>query len=465
MKRFFLILNLLLAMTGHLFAQIVNKPNILFFFIDDLGWKDLGCYGADFIETPVADKLASDGMMFTNAYASPTCSPTRASLISGQNPARTGIWEVLGVVDRPFAKMKSPPKETDLKEDIQTYADILTKEGYVCGTVGKWHVGSRSPQQYGFADIDEDIHDPDLQEYAKINNDRDVGEITAKAIGFIRENKDQPFVIGVNHVAVHAPLFAREDLIQKYHQKLRRTGILDVHPTYAAMVEMVDESLGMLLDELDVLGLTENTVVVLYSDNGGLISDMYLTVPTPLAGTIAPLRGQKGSLYEGGIRVPFIVKWPGNVTPGSVSHEIINSYDLFSTFVEIGGGKIPNSQETDGISLMPIIKGEKEKLDREALYWHFPTSQWTRSPMGAIRKGDYKLIEHFETGELELFNLEEDIGETINLVNKRPEKAKELFNDLEAWRQSMNAPMPVPNPDYDPVREKELGHHRWLERN
>ena len=461
MKRLIITLNLLLAIAGHLFGQAVNKPNILLFFIDDLGWKDLGSYGGDFAETPVADKLAADGMRFTNAYAAPTCSPTRVSLISGKNPTRHGVWEVIGVVDRPYAKMKSPPKERELKEGILTYADILNKQGYVCGSVGKWHAG-RSPQAHGFIPIPEEIEDPILQEYAEINHDRDVGEITAKAIEFIRDNKDQPFVISVNHVAVHAPLYAREDLIKKYQQKLWRTGIINVHPTYAAMIEMVDESLGMLLNELEVLGLTENTVVILYSDNGGLISDMYLTVPTPLAGTLAPLRGQKGSLYEGGIRVPFIVKWPGKVSPGSVSHEMMNSYDLFSTFVEIGGGKIPDSQEIDGISLVPVLKGEQEKLDREALYWHFPTNQWTRTPMGAIRKGDYKLIEHFETGELELFNLKEDIGETINLVNRRPEKARELFEDMEAWRKSLNAPMPVPNPDYDPVREKELGRHRFL---
>jgi arylsulfatase A len=313
---------------------------------------------------------------------------------------------------------------------------------------------------WGFA---QKIDDASLQEYANANDHHKVGEITANAIGFIRENKEHPFVISVNHTAVHAPLLARDELIQKYNQKLRHTGIEDVHPTYAAMAEMVDESLGMILDELKDLGLTENTVVFLYSDNGGLISDMYLGNPEPMATTMVPLRDQKGSLYEGGIRVPLIVKWPGKVKPNSVSNELVNSYDLFSTFVEIGGGKIPKTQKTDGISLVPIIKGKKEKLDREALYWHFPTSQWTRSPMGAIRKGDYKLIEHFETGKLELFNLKDDIGETINLVNKQPGKARKLKKEMEAWRQAMNAPLTIPNPDYDPIREKGLGYHRWLE--
>lgn len=461
MKRFAFILLLFLSIAGHLYSQN-DKPNILFFFIDDMGWKDLGCYGGDFIETPISDKLASQGMRFTNAYASPTCTPTRSSLISGQNAARTGMWEVTGVTDRPYAKMKTPPKATELKEGIQTFADVLNKEGYVCGVSGKWHAG-RSPQKHGFISIDQKIDDPGLQQYAKANEDRDVGPITANAIEFIRENKERPFFVSVNHIAVHAPLYAREDLKQKYNKKLRRTGIEDVHPTYAAMAEMVDESLGMLLDELKVLGLAENTVVFLYSDNGGMIRDMYIKVPTPQATTMAPLRDQKGTLYEGGIRVPLIVKWPGKVKPGSVSDEMVDSYDLFSTFIEIGGGKIPDTQETDGISLVPIVKGEKEKLDRESLYWHFPTSQWTRSPMGAIRKGDYKLIEHIETGELELFDLKNDIGETINLVNKQPEKARELKEDMDAWRKAMNAPLPVPNPDYDPIREKELGYHKFLE--
>jgi len=276
---------------------------------------------------------------------------------------------------------------------------------------------------WGFA---QKIDDASLQEYAKANDHHKVGEITANAIGFIRENKEHPFVISVNHTAVHAPLLARDELIQKYNQKLRHTGIEDVHPTYAAMAEMVDESLGMILDELKDLGLTENTVVFLYSDNGGLISDMYLGNPEPMATTMVPL-------YEGGIRVPLIVEWPGKVKPNSVSNELVNSYDLFSTFVEIGGGKIPDMQETDGISLVPIIKGKKEKLNREALYWHFPTSQWTRNPMGAIRKGNYKLIEHYDDGSLELFDLIDGIGGKKKMVNKKKKKEGGGGRESKKW--------------------------------
>jgi arylsulfatase A len=441
-----------------------NKPNILFVLMDDLGWKDLGCYGGNFIETPVADCLAKEGTLFTQAYASPVCSPTRVSLLTGQNAARHGIWEVIGVNDRPYARMKSPPLVLQIKEDIETYADILNRKGYVCGIIGKWHAG-RTPDAHGFQKIDKSIKDPQLKKYAQENEQNEVGLITANAIEYLRQNKEKPFLLCVSHHAVHAPLTARKDLISKYNEKLRKTGMTDVHPTYAAMVEMGDESLGMLVNELKVLGLERNTVVVFYSDNGGLINDMYLQEPTPLATRILPLRNQKGSLYEGGIRVPLIVKWPGKIKPGTICKEMVHSFDLFSTFVEIGGGIVPEKQKTDGLSLVPLLTQEKKSLERQALYWHFPTCMWTRSPMGAIRKGRYKLIEHYEDGSIELFDLEDDIGESINLVSQKSVKARELLDDLQSWRTSMGAEMPIPNPDYDPVRAMELGYHKFLETN
>lgn len=460
MKRTVIALFITLSLTGYLSAQN-SKPNIVFFFMDDLGWKDLGCYGGDFIETPVADQLALEGMRFTNAYASPVCSPTRASLISGQSPARNNIWEVLGVVDRPYAKMKSPDKAIELDEQLKTYADVLNQQGYTCGLVGKWHAGGKAVD-HGFVQIDNKVYDPELKKYAEENDHHDLGVITANSLEFLRENKDKPFFLCVSHHMVHAGLDARPELIDKYQRKLRKTGIKDVHPTYAAMAEMADESLGMMLEELKTHGLDDNTIIMFYSDNGGLIGDMYLKIATPMATTMKPLRNQKGTLYEGGIRVPLIVKWPGTVKPGSVSHEMVDSYDLYSTIIEMGGGKLPENQEVDGISLVPLLKGEKDTLEREALYWHFPTSQWTRSPMGSIRKGNYKLIEHFNDGSIELFDLDDDIGETINLVYKKPERAKELLDDLKVWRESLGAQMPTPNPDYDPLREKEFGYHSWL---
>ena len=460
MKNIFTIIMLTLVLSFSVTAK--EQPNIVFFFVDDLGWKDLGSYGGQFIETPNIDKLASQSMRFTNAYASPTCTPTRATVLSGQTPARHGLWEVGGVIDRPYAKMKSPKKSKQLNKGMKTFAHALNQQGYVSGLVGKWHVGG-SPDEYGFVKIDQKISDPKLQQYTDENQCQEGGVTTAKSIEFIRKNKDKPFFLSVNHHLVHAPLCGREDLIKKYQNKLRKTGITDIHPSYAAMTEVVDESMNMLVKELKELGLLDNTIIMLYSDNGGLVSDMYLREATPLATTMKPLRSQKGSLYEAGIRVPFMVKWPGKVKPGTTTNEVIIASDLYSTIIEMAGAKLPKNQMVDGVSLVDLLIGKKDSLERDAVYWHFPTSQWTRSPVGAIRKGNYKLIEHFNDGSIELFNLEDDIGETVNLVNRRPAKAQELFTDLKAWRATVDAPMPSSNSNYDPIREKELAYHKWLE--
>ncbi|AZQ63797.1 DUF4976 domain-containing protein [Flammeovirga pectinis] len=457
-----LIIGCLAFFTAPIEAQKKSKqPNILFVLIDDLGWKDLGVYGGEFIQTPVTDQLAKEGMRFTQAYASPVCSPTRASLVSGQNPIRHGIWEVLGVSDRPYAKLKSPKMATKLAADVDSYAELLNAQGYTCGIVGKWHAGGK-PQDVGFAKINKNITDPTLVKYIEENEMHELGEITAEGIQFIRDHKEEPFFLCVSHHAVHAPLYARTELIDKYNARLRKTGISNIHPTYAAMVEMADESTGLLLDELKELGLDKNTVVVYYSDNGGMDGDMYLAEPTPMATTMLPLRDQKGTLYEGGLRVPLIVKWPGEVAENTVSDTPVHSYDLFSTFIDIGKTKTP-AQKVDGISLVPLLKQETATLDRDALYWHFPTNMWTRNPKGAIRKGDYKLIENYLTGEIELYDLADDIGETVNLVKQRPEKAKELYNDLKNWRDSFGGLMPTENPNYDRFREHEFDYYRWLD--
>jgi len=454
---------LLLTAIQSTFAQ-PEKQNILFIFIDDLGYKDLGCYGSTFIETPNVDKLASEGMRFTQAYAYPVCTPTRASLISGQNSVRTGVWEVIGenapgVVDRPFAKMTSPEKALAIPEEIETYGDILQKQGYAVAHVGKWHAG-RTPDEEGFISLDSiEIKDPALVEYAKDNKEWKVGELTAKAIEFMRKNKKGPFMMNLHHKAVHVPILAREDLKAKYRAKIKSTGIRNINPDYAAMTEMVDESVGVVLAELHKLELDKNTVVIFYSDNGGLIKDMISN--NPLVTSNLPLRGQKGNLYEGGIRVPLIVKWPGKVEPCTTCAEKVMTMDLFSTFLEIGGGTVPENQACDGLSIVPLVTGQKQTLSRDALYWHFPSSQWTRSPQGAIVKGDYKLVEDLENGRVELFNLTDDIGETINLTTAKPEIARDLLNDLHHWRKEMGAKLPSPNPDFDPTREYEMGKSIW----
>lgn len=435
-----------------------KNPNILFIIIDDLGIKDLGCYGNRMVETPVIDQLSKESMRFTNAYASPVSSATRTSLISGQNTARHGVYEVIGCHDRPYARMQSPLLKEEIPEEINTYADILTAAGYNCGIFGKWHAG-RTPVKEGFGGCDVKIKDEELLEYVKTNDIKKYRTITAQSIEFLRENKDNPFCLCVSHNLIHAPLEAIDELDEKYRKKIRNTGVIDMHPQYLSMIEMVDESVDMILKELETLGLDKNTVVVFYADNGGLESDMMLV--TPLAGCNDPYRSQKGDLYEGGIRVPLMVRWPGKIAAGSECDEPVVHYDLFSTFVELGGGKVPAGQISDGESLLPLLRGKKESLDRESLYWHFPTNMWTRNPVGAIRKGNYKLIENFLDGSLELYDVVNDISEIVNLASAKPEITEELYNDLKKWQKEINAPMPTLNPNFNPLREKEMAKDWW----
>ncbi|MFI3332597.1 MAG: sulfatase [Rikenellaceae bacterium] len=447
--------------TQALFAKKVktaDKPNILFILVDDMGINDLGCYGNPLVETPVIDNFATQGMRFTQAYASPVSSATRTSILSGQNTARHGVWEVIGCHDRPYAKLQSPQFNEELPEEIETYADILTDAGYDCGIFGKWHAG-RTPEAEGFGGCDIEITDPELKAYAKKYNFQQAGKITAQSIEFMRKNQDKPFMLCVSHFLVHAPLSAPKQLTDYYSQKIRKTGITSFHPEYLSMIDMVDNSVGMILSELQELGLDENTIVIIASDNGGLEEDRILA--TPLAGCNDPYRSQKGDLYEGGIHIPFIVKWPGKVTPNSSCDELIINYDLFSTFVELADGVAPADQVADGLSLVPLFKGEVAELDREAIYWHFPTNMWTRTPMGAIRKGDYKLIEKFDDGTIEMYNVVSDKGEVVDLSTANPEKAAELLGDLHSWQEEIGAAKPTPNPNFDPLREKEMAKDWW----
>jgi len=438
-----------------------QKPNILFFLLDDEGWKDTGCYGSDFIDTPQADLLAKQGVRFTQAYASPVSSPTRTSLVTGQNSARHGVWEVIGVVDRPYAKMKSPTLKEDFDPQLKTYASVLRANGYNCALVGKWHAGGQ-PWEHGFEKVSTNaIHDSDLKKMIQGPDYKNLHAYTARSLQYIRDHKDHPFMLCVSHHMVHAGLEADPTLTKKYIDRLRMSGITDVHPKYAAMVEMADQSLGLVVDELKKQGIYDNTIIVYYSDNGGLLGDMYLNLPTPKATTLSPLRGQKGSLYEGGLRVPLIIKWPGVTTPGEVSSAQVCSYDLYPTFIEMAGAALPSHQKIDGLSLVPLLKNKKKELDRKALYWYFPTSMWARNPQSAIREGDYKLIINYNSGKLELYNLKEDIGETINLVDKRKDKAQQLYNDFNNWRLSIGVENPTPNPNYNPIKEKQLGQQKW----
>jgi uncharacterized sulfatase len=433
-------------------AAETRKPNIVFILIDDMGWPDTGCYGNRFNETPNVDKLASQGMRFTDAYAAcPVCSPTRASIMSGQYPAHVGITDFIPGHQRPYAKLKVPVNRTQyLPLDIVTLAEALKPAGYTCGCFGKWHLGGREhfPDTQGFdswvvsngrhfnfktvppMEIDKNAY---LSEF-----------LTDQAEKFLEENREGPFCLYLSHFAVHVPLEARQALIEKYEKKPKPdTGINN--PVYAAMVEHVDHSVGRIMAKLDELGLVENTVVVRqrYDLLGGLVSSN------------APLREEKGTLYEGGIREPLIVRWPGVVEPGSTCSEPVSSVDYYPTLVDIAGAPPPVGQVLDGVSIRPLLE-QAGGLKRDAIYWHYPHYHHS-TPAGAIRAGDWKLIEFFEDGRLELYNLAEDISESRNLAAEMPEKVAELREKLAVWRHDVNAAMPKPNPDYDPARAHEWG--------
>jgi arylsulfatase A len=442
-------------------ASAQTRPNFLFVLVDDLGWADLGCYGNTYHETPHIDRLASQGMRFTNAYAAcPVCSPTRASLMSGQYPPRVGITDFIPGHWRPYEKLRVPINRTQwLPADVVTVADALGGAGYACGLYGKWHLGdSVPPERQGFDDAVSTggghfgSHSRPDQGFTK--DDYLTEELTALGISFMEAQREQPFFLVVSHYAVHIPLEARQNLILKYANKAEQTEEV-CNPVYAAMIEHVDQSVGQLTEALDRLGLAENTVVVVYSDNGGLYR-MY-TGKGPIVTSNAPLRGEKGTLYEGGIREPLIVRWPGHIAPASVSDAVVTTPDFYPTFLEIAGAARPADHPLDGLSLVPVLTAANA-LEREAIYWHYPHYHHS-SPAGAVRDGDWKLIEFYDDGRLELYDLREDIGESTNLAERMPDKAASLRANLAAWRDTVGAEMPVPNPEYDPARAHEWGKH------
>ena len=439
-----------------------RPPDILLIVVDDLGWRDLGCYGGgDIFETPNIDRLASQGMRFTQAYANcPVCSPSRAALMTGKDPARlqfTGHITAIGKHRHPKGSRILPPDDRlYLPHEEITLAEALAPGGYVSASVGKWHLGHQGywPENQGF---DKNVagwthgspptyfdpyENPAKEWNAAIPTlaDRQPGEyltdrLTDESIAFMESHGGQPFFVYMTYYAVHTPLEAPEDLVAKYNQKLAgaTTG---VEPAYAAMVERVDWNVGRLLATLDRLGVSDNTVVVLFSDNGGYLG----------ATTNAPLREGKSWLYEGGIRVPLIIKWPGEVPEGSVSHEPVIGADLFPTLVEIGGQPLSDAADLDGASLRPLWR-EGGQLPRDTLYWYYPHYGISKEPAAAVRKRDFKLIEFYDPPRTELYDLSKDLGEQHNLAEAMPEKVKELKADLAAYLSRVGAKMHTLNPD------------------
>ncbi|HTU90149.1 MAG TPA: sulfatase-like hydrolase/transferase [Gemmataceae bacterium] len=441
-------------------ADAPVRPNVIIILADDLGWADLGCYGSKYHKTPNLDRLAAQGMRFTDAYAAcPVCSPSRAAILTGKYPARLNLTDWLpGRLDRPDQKLLRPVINQQLPAGETTLAAELRKAGYATGHVGKWHLGGKGslPEQHGFdVNIAGDAAGSPRSYFAPYKNNNGVfipkleiapdGEyltdrLTAEAVKFIENNRKKPFFLYLAHYTVHIPLKAKEELIRKY--KPGQPGEQG-NPIYAAMIESLDDGVGRILKKLDELKLADHTIVVLTSDNGGLSVKEGPNTPST---SNAPLRAGKGYLYEGGIREPLIVRWPNVTRPGSTSDAPVCGIDLFPTILDACG--VRSDVRVDGVSLAPLLRGGELKRD-VPLFWHYPHySNQGGKPGAAVRAGDYKLIEFYEDGRLELYDLKKDISEAHNLIMDKPVKAKELSAKLAAWRKDVGAKMMKPNPDY-----------------
>ncbi|PCJ59657.1 MAG: sulfatase [Planctomycetota bacterium] len=459
-----------------------KKPNIVFILIDDMGWRDLSCYGSTFYETPNIDKLFSEGMHFTNAYAAcPVCSPTRASILTGKYPANVGVTDYIGghtkgiVIDAPYID-HLPLSEKSL-------AKTLKNNGYNTWHVGKWHLGGEEyyPEKHGFDVNIGGCHwgHPKGGYFSPWNMDtlpeNKEGEyltdrLTDEAIKLIENSSDdKSFFLNMWYYSVHTPIQAKEEKIKKYEDKAVKLGldkinaleegenfscehkrdqkvvrrIVQSDPTYAAMIESLDENIGRLVKAIDDKGETDNTIIIFTSDNGGLST----AEGSPTCN--APLAEGKGWMYEGGTREPLIVKWPSNISEGSMCDVPVTSPDFYPTLLEVTEINLMPEQHQDGVSILPLLKGE-HRIDREAVFWHYPHyGNQGGTPGCSIRLGNYKLIEFFEDNRLELYDLEKDIGEKENLINTFPDITKDLHNKLINWRESVHAKIPEPNPDWN----------------
>ena len=455
-------------------------PNVIIILADDLGWADLPTYGNTFNEAPNISQMASQGIKFENAYAAcPVCSPTRASIQTGQYPARLGIIDFLPGHWRPFEKMVAAQNRTQfLPLRMETLGEMMKKANYKTGYFGKWHLGGQEqnfPKNQGY-DSSVIFQGSPYYNYNKVlkpNQSFPDGKILSEAltdlsISFINENKDHPFFLFLAHYDVHVQLDADTTLIKKYLDKPK---IKDYpcNAIYAAMIEHIDNSVGRIMNQLSELGLEENTLVVFYSDNGGLIS-RFDKIPLIadskkhfyeddsllyIASSNQPLRSEKGTLYEGGIREPLIMKWPKSISAGTTSAALITSVDIFPTLLELSGSETPQ-QILDGVNLTPIFAGKE--LEDRSLYWHYPVYHHSR-PASAVRDGKDKLIYFYDTDEVELYDLEADIGEQNNLAFTHPERANELRDKLEQWLADTGADLPTVNQNFDESRREEWGTH------
>ncbi|MDP8246065.1 MAG: sulfatase [Candidatus Hinthialibacter antarcticus] len=429
-----------------------KKLNVVVILVDDYGWTDAACTGSALFETPNIDALASQGMRFTNGYAACTvCSPTRASILTGKYPARLHLTDWIAGHKKPWAKLKVPDFNLQLPHDEVTIAEALKPHGYTSASIGKWHLGGEKfyPESQGFDLNIAGTHRgqppryfapykiPTLEEGP--DGEYLTDRMAQEAVQFIESNKDNPFFLYLPLFAVHTPIQGKKNYTDKYKENIKPWSD-QRDPQYAAMVNSVDDAVGSVLQTLDRLNLTDDTLVIFTGDNGGLVPKT----------NNSPLRMGKGSPYEGGTRVPLMIRWPGKVRAGSVTDVPAISADFFPTVMSALDIDSPVKENIDGVDLLPVLT-ESGSVNREALYWHYPHYHPGGStPYGAIRKGDWKLLEFFEDGRLELYNLKNDLSEKFNLANLNIQKRDELHQQLVEWRQSVNAQMPTSNPNYKP---------------
>lgn len=452
-----------------------TRPSFVFVLVDDLGWTDLGCYGSSFYETPRLDQLAASGVRFTSAYAAcPVCSPTRASIVTGKYPARVGITDWIPGSDPKNRPLLGPRDLHQLPLAEVTIAEALKEAGYATFFAGKWHLGGTGflPPRQGF-DINKGgcrfgsppggyyspYKNPQLQDGPKGQYLTD--RLTSETIRFMQQHRDVPFLAYLSFYTVHTPIQACRRFLPHYRDKAtalpelpegqaeRRehrgwTKLRQDNPAYASMVHAMDENVGRVLDAIDRLELSGRTIVIFMSDNGGLSTLGRKWAPT----SNVPLRAGKGWCYEGGIREPMIIRGPG-IAAGRVCDAVVTSTDFYPTILELAGLPLRPAQHCDGVSLVPLLKGEAAKLSRPAIFWHYPHyhgSTW--APGAAVRAGDWKLIEFYEDSCVELYNLRNDIGEKHDLATAEPEKTRELTELLHQWQKEVGAKMPRPNPVY-----------------
>lgn len=449
------------------FGADSRRPNVVYLLADDLGWTGLSCFGSDLYETPNLDRLAADGMRFTAAYAACTvCSPTRASIMTGMYPARLHLTDFIAGQNRPFARMSIPDWTKRLDGATVTIADALRAEGYATAQVGKWHLSGRGaeegqPTDHGFdSQVDAPpgtrgyFLSPAAQREAGLDSNFLTDYLTEQAVQAIDRMKSGPFLLYMAYHVPHTPIEGRPDLVARFQSRLK-PGLTHNNPTYAAMVASLDLSVGRILATLEDRGLADNTLVIFTSDNGGLTQrygqhDGYTEN--------LPLRRGKGSAYEGGVRVPRIMKWPGVTPPGSVCQEPVMTIDDYPTILAVTGvaGDAQHNARVDGKSLLPLLQDPAARFDRN-LFWHYPHyhagGDW---PYSAVRSGPWRLIESLEDGHLELYNLANDPSETQNVKGQQGDRTAVMQRSLHEWRQKVGAQMPTQNAHFDPNRATEV---------